>query len=61
MLTQATSGGSSAGLGKIMINALLGLAAWSVLIGLALYFGYALGRVLGLFSRTYRGKMSFEL
>ncbi len=61
MLTKATSGGATAGLAKIMINALMGLAAWSVLIGLALYFGYAMGRVLGLFSRTYRGRMSFEL
>jgi hypothetical protein len=39
----------------------MGLAAWSVLIGMMLYFGYCLGRVLGLFSRTYRSQLAFEL
>lgn len=61
MLMQAISGGSDLGLGKIMLNALMGLAAWSVLVGAALYFAYSMGRVLGLFSRTYRARLAFEL
>jgi hypothetical protein len=61
MILNAASKDSNAGLGKIMLSSLMGLAAWSVLIGMMLYFGYCLGRVLGLFSRTYRGKLTFEL
>lgn len=60
-ILNAASGDSKAGLAKVMLSSLMGLAAWSVLIGMMLYFGYCLGRVLGLYSRTYRSKLSFEL
>lgn len=60
MILNAAAKDAEAGLGKIMLSSLMGLAAWSVLIGMMLYFGYCLGRVLGLFSRTYREKLSFE-
>jgi Zn finger protein HypA/HybF involved in hydrogenase expression len=60
-ILNASTKDSEAGLAKIMLSSLMGLAAWSVLIGMMLYFGYCLGRVLGLYSRTYRGKLTFEL
>ncbi|HOA74699.1 MAG TPA: hypothetical protein PLQ89_19560 [Phycisphaerae bacterium] len=61
MILNAAAKDSSAGLGKVMLSSLMGLGAWSVLIGMMLYFGYCLGRVLGLFSRTYRDRLAFEL
>jgi len=61
MIMNAAKGDAQAGLAKVMLNTLMGLAAWAVLIGLMLYFGYCLGRVLGLFSRTYRERLAFEL
>lgn len=61
MILNAASKDSEAGLATIMLSSLMGLAAWSVLIGMMLYFGYCLGRVLGLFSRTYRDRLTFEL
>lgn len=60
-ITQAATKDTNAGMGKIVFNVLAGLGAWSILIGAALYFAYALGRILGLFSRTYRERMAFEL
>lgn len=61
LLTKATSGGADAGLASIMLSALLGLLAWAVLMGLAFYFAYVLGRVLGLFARTFRSNLKYEL
>jgi len=37
-----------------------GLAAWAVVLGAGFYFAYALGRILGLFSRTYKSNLQFE-
>ncbi|MDM8006220.1 MAG: hypothetical protein QUV05_08755 [Phycisphaerae bacterium] len=42
-------------------NLLGGIAGWSVLIGMGFYFAYMIGRILGLFARTYRENMEFEL
>jgi phage FluMu protein Com len=44
-----------------ILTILLALLAWSVLIGLGFYFAYLMGRILGLFSRTYREQMDFDL
>ena len=41
------------GLSGGLLRMLLGIAAWSLLIGLAFYFAYSIGRVLGLFTRKY--------
>lgn len=38
-----------------------GLLAWAVVLGLGFYFAYAIGRILGLFARTYRKNLKFEL
>lgn len=40
---------------------LFGLGAWAVVIGFAFYFAYAMGRILGLFARTYRESLEFEI
>ncbi|HPD31966.1 MAG TPA: hypothetical protein PLL20_18400 [Phycisphaerae bacterium] len=42
-------------------NLLGGIAGWAVLIGMGFYFAYMIGRILGLFARTYRERMAFEL
>lgn len=39
----------------------LGLAAWAVVIGLGFFIHYSLGRILGLFARTYKDKLDFDL
>lgn len=44
-----------------ILNILGALAAWSVVIGAGFYFAYSLGRILGLFARTYRENMEFEV
>ncbi len=49
------------GLGVGFLNMLLGLVAWAVVMGAGFYFAYALGRILGLFCRTYRERLAFEL
>ena len=38
-----------------------GLGAWSVLIGVGLYFAYVMGRLLGLFVKSYRRRLAFDL
>jgi DNA-directed RNA polymerase subunit RPC12/RpoP len=38
-----------------------GVVAWAAVMGLAFYFAYSIGRILGLFARTYREKLEFEL
>ena len=38
-----------------------GLGAWSVLIGVGLYFAYVMGRLLGLFVKSYRRQLAFDL
>jgi hypothetical protein len=37
------------------------IAAWSLLVGLGFYFAYSIGRILGLFTRSYREQIDFEL
>jgi len=49
------------GLGAGFLNMLLGLVAWAVVMGAGFYFAYAMGRILGLFCRTYREQLAFEL
>jgi DNA-directed RNA polymerase subunit M/transcription elongation factor TFIIS len=49
------------GLGAGFVNMLLGVGAWAVVMGLGFYFAYSIGRVIGLFSRTYREQIDFEL
>jgi len=39
----------------------MGLLAWAVVIGLGFFISYSLGRILGLFARTYRDKLDFDL
>jgi hypothetical protein len=43
------------------LSMLGGPLAWSVLIGLGFYFAYSIGRILGLFSRSYRESLDFDL
>ena len=38
-----------------------GPAAWSVLIGLGFYFAYMIGRILGLFCRSFKEGIDFDL
>jgi hypothetical protein len=49
------------GLGAGFVHMLMGVAAWAVVMGLGFYFAYSVGRILGLFSRTYREQIDFEL
>ncbi len=42
-------------------NLIGGIVGWSVLIGMGFYFAYMIGRILGLFARTYKERMEFEL
>lgn len=44
-----------------LIKMLGGPAAWSVLIGLGFYFAYMIGRVLGLFCRSFKEDLDFDL
>jgi predicted Zn finger-like uncharacterized protein len=39
----------------------MGLLAWAVVIGLGFFISYSLGRILGLFARTYKDKLDFDL
>lgn len=52
---------STKGLSAGFLNMLLGVGAWAVVMGLGFYFAYSIGRILGLFSRTYKAGMEFEL
>lgn len=38
-----------------------GLGAWAVVIGAGLFFTYSLGRLIGLFVRTYREHLDFDI
>ena len=49
------------GIGEGLLKMLSGIGAWGVLIGLAFYFAYSMGRILGLFCRTYREQLAFDL
>lgn len=52
---------SEASLSQTFLKVFMALVAWAVLVAAALYFAYVMGRVLGLFSRTYKEKLAFEL
>ncbi len=39
----------------------MGVLAWAVVIGLGFFISYSLGRILGLFARTYKDKLDFDL
>lgn len=56
-MMEAASRGIQAG----FLNLIIGALAWTVLVGLGFYFAYVLGRILGLFARTYRSRLAFEL
>ncbi len=49
------------GIGVGYKNLIVGILGWSVLIGMGFYFAYMIGRILGLFARTYKENMEFEL
>ncbi|NLE61261.1 MAG: hypothetical protein GX616_23170 [Planctomycetes bacterium] len=49
------------GLGVGYKSLIGGILGWSVLIGMGFYFSYMIGRILGLFARTYKENMEFEL
>jgi len=49
------------GLGAGVLPMLGGLLAWAVVLGLGFYFAYSIGRILGLFTRTYRKNLNFEI
>jgi len=49
------------GLGAGIVKMLGGIGAWAVVMGLGFYFAYSIGRILGLFSRTYKESLDFEL
>lgn len=44
-----------------LVKLLIGVCAWAVVMGLGFYFAYSIGRILGLFSRTYREEIEFEM
>jgi len=43
------------------LNVLGGVGAWSVVMGAGFYFAYSIGRILGLFARSYKESFDFEL
>ncbi|HSW46903.1 MAG TPA: hypothetical protein VLM89_15180 [Phycisphaerae bacterium] len=55
-ILQTASQGLKAGLA----NMLGGLAAWAVVLGAGFFFAYSIGRILGLFARTYKKSLCFE-
>ena len=49
------------GIGKGYMNMLIGLGGWACVIGSGFYFAYSVGRVLGLFARSFKEDLDFEL
>ena len=49
------------GIQKGLVSMCMGLAAWAVVIGAGFFATYSLGRILGLFARTYKEKLDFDL
>ncbi|UCD29361.1 MAG: hypothetical protein JSV03_02440, partial [Planctomycetota bacterium] len=49
------------GIKEGFVKMLGGLGAWTTVIGAGFYFAYAFGRILGLFARTFREDIDFEL
>jgi len=42
-------------------DVLLGLASFVLLIGVGIYFAYVMGRLLGLFAKSYRDRLAFDI
>lgn len=57
----AIMGAANQGMKAGLLAMLAGPLAWSVLIGMGFYFAYSIGRVLGLFCRTYRESLDFDV
>lgn len=55
------AGAAQHGLQAGFLRMLGGVAAWGVVIAAGFYFAYGIGRVLGLFCRTYREDIDFEM
>jgi hypothetical protein len=55
------SSAASQGLGDGFVKMLGGVGAWGIVVAAFFYFAYYIGRVLGLFARTYREKIDFEM
>ena len=43
------------------LSMLGGIGAWALVMGAGFYFAYSIGRILGLFTRTYREHLEFEI
>ncbi len=52
---------ASKGLGVGFLHLIGGIAAWSIVMGVGFYFAYSIGRILGLFSRTYKEAIDFDV
>ncbi len=48
------------GISEGLVSLLLGLVAWMILIGSGLYCALMMGRLHGLFARTFRSKLVFD-
>jgi len=49
------------GMKKGYLNMIGGVGAWALVMGAGFYFSYSIGRILGLFTRTYRDHLEFEV
>jgi len=49
------------GVSKGFDTLLLGLLAWTILVGTGLYCAYMMGRLHGLFARTFRNRLAFDI
>lgn len=49
------------GVQKGMITLAWAMIAWAAVIGAGFFFTYSLGRILGLFARTYREHLDFDI
>jgi hypothetical protein len=54
-------GAMTQGLATGFVRMIIGIAAWAGVIGVGFYFAYSMGRILGLFSRSYRNQLLFDL
>lgn len=43
------------------MDVVIGLVAWSILIAVGFYFAYVMGRLLGLFARSFRKQLAFNI
>ena len=56
IISELIQSGLDQGLPKVA----LGVAVWALLIGAGFYGQYVLGRLLGLFARTFGHRLAFE-